>query len=322
MISKILKKIKNKKQLLNTGVLPQNWFDEFYSHTKLTKADFVNSVLNDEAANDWLYHKIQSGNPFFATRFGGFELGMVSNYFFNQLVGKNYWSSHSRYMLARDQSWNGDVKFQETFYESFLQSISDIDALGIWYNHGEQLMANYLCKNAVLFELLAYEPFFYQQPWTLALRNKKVLIIHPYTESIPLQYNKRHLIFDKEVLPNFELTCYKPFSSFGDEWKNYSDMQATLDKMIDEVKQINFDVALIACGPQGLPLAAAIKQMGKQAIHVGGALQLFFGILGKRWEEPGRPQQQFFNEHWIRPTDAEIPKDARALKFSDEGCYW
>ena len=46
-----------------------------------------------------------------------------------------------------------------------------------------------------------------------------------------------------------------------------------------------FDVAIIGCGAYGMPLAAMLKQAGKQAIHLGGATQLLFGIKGKRWEE-------------------------------------
>lgn len=322
MLKRLINKIRHKKLLLQDGELPHHVFDNFFLNKKLTTAEYHNSVLSNDEANLWLFQQVTKSEPFFATRFGGFELGMVSNLLFNQLIGKNYWSAHSKKMLARDQSWNGDVKFQQTFYENFLKAIPHINGLGIWYNHGEQVLANYLCPNATLFELIAYEPYFYKQPWTLALKNRKVLVIHPYTESIVMQYQKRKLLFKQEVLPEFEIITYKPFSSFGDDWKNYPDMQATLDKMINDVKAIDFDISLIACGPQGLPLGAAIKQMGKQAIHVGGALQLFFGILGKRWEEPGRPQQHFFNEHWVRPLDTEIPKDARALKFSDEGCYW
>jgi threonine dehydrogenase-like Zn-dependent dehydrogenase len=39
--------------------------------------------------------------------------------------------------------------------------------------------------------------------------------------------------------------------------------------MIDEIGKIDFDVAILGCGAYGLPLAAAIKGMGKQAIHLG-----------------------------------------------------
>ena len=49
--------------------------------------------------------------------------------------------------------------------------------------------------------------------------------------------------------------------------------------------KIDFDVAIIGCGAYGFPLAAKLKQAGKQAIHLAGATQLLFGIKGKRWEE-------------------------------------
>ena len=40
----------------------------------------------------------------------------------------------------------------------------------------------------------------------------------------------------------------------------------------------NFDIALIGCGAYGFPLAAFVKGIGKKAVHIGGPLQLFFGI--------------------------------------------
>lgn len=161
MLTKVLKLIRAKKLLLQNGVLPQHWFDEFYQQPKLTPADYINPVMTDNDANNWLHNTIQSGKPFLAARFGSFELGMLSNFLFNQLTGNNRWGSTTLKALERDQSWGGAIKAQENFYHNFLSAVSDIDALGIWYNHGEQVMANYLCKNAVLFELLAFEPYFY-----------------------------------------------------------------------------------------------------------------------------------------------------------------
>ncbi|MEO8414438.1 MAG: hypothetical protein ABI472_12300 [Ginsengibacter sp.] len=300
----------------------ENSFDYYYNSPKTNSGDYNKKILTDEQANEWLTKTILAGKPFFASRFGGFELGLVCNHLFNRVINKKLWSKYSLEMLARDAAWHGDIKKQESFYDGFLRSVHSIDGLGVWFNHGEDVMANYICPGAELFELIAYEPYFYAKPWTMALENKKVLVIHPYTSTIPLQYAKRDLLFNQLVLPFFHLQCYKPFSTYDNEWMKFENIQATLDKMINDISKLDFDIALIASGPQGLPLGAAIKKMNRQAIHVGGALQLFFGILGKRWEEPGRPQQVFFNEHWVRPHTSEIPTDARALKFSDAGCYW
>lgn len=48
---------------------------------------------------------------------------------------------------------------------------------------------------------------------------------------------------------------------------------------------VDYDIVLLGCGAYGFPLAAYAKRRGKQAIHMGGSLQLLFGIKGKRWED-------------------------------------
>ena len=55
--------------------------------------------------------------------------------------------------------------------------------------------------------------------------------------------------------------------------------EAILDKQ-------DYDICLIGAGAYGFPLAAHVKRKGKKAIHLGGALQLLFGVKGKRWEDP------------------------------------
>ena len=88
--------------------------------------------------------------------------------------------------------------------------------------------------------------------------------------------------------------------------------------MYKEALNIDFDIALIGCGAYGLPLAVQLKRAGKQAIHIGGALQLLFGIKGTRWEN--KPEASIlFNEYWIRADLSERP---RRLDQVEGGCYW
>jgi len=58
--------------------------------------------------------------------------------------------------------------------------------------------------------------------------------------------------------------------------------------------------------------------MGKQAIHLGGATQILFGIRGARWDEM-ETYRKLYNKHWIRPNEMEVPKDANRI---EDGCYW
>ena len=71
----------------------------------------------------------------------------------------------------------------------------------------------------------------------------------------------------------------------------------------------NFDVAILGCGPFGFHLAMEIKRMGKQAIVMGGATQILFGIKGKRWDDYP-PVRRLYNEFWVRPLDKSKPATA------------
>ena len=81
---------------------------------------------------------------------------------------------------------------------------------------------------------------------------------------------------------------------------------------------LSFDVALLGCGAYSLPLAARIHGMGRSAIHLGGSLQLLFGVFGRRWERFDS-QRALLNSAWIRPLAEDRP-----ISYQDveDGCYW
>ena len=102
------------------------------------------------------------------------------------------------------------------------------------------------------------------------------------------------------------------------EFKTWFD---ALDFMKKQMDQTDYDIALIGCGAYGMHLAAHAKRMGKKSFHLGGTLQLLFGIIGKRWEIDRSIYQykQFFNEHWTRPMNEEKPENSHLI---EDGCYW
>jgi len=62
--------------------------------------------------------------------------------------------------------------------------------------------------------------------------------------------------------------------------------------------------------------------MGRIGIHAGGGLQLFFGIMGKRWEKNLEGEnflKDYVNGHWTRPSTKEKPLKADQV---EDGCYW
>lgn len=123
------------------------------------------------------------------------------------------------------------------------------------------------------------------------------------------------------MLPEFELHTLEAVQTIGsctDE--RFTSWKEALDYMTEQVRVIDFDVALIGCGAYGLPLAARIKKMGKIGIHCGGELQTYFGIRGKRWDE-GFPEEmsRVCNEYWVYPDEQERVEGAEEI---EGGCYW
>jgi hypothetical protein len=161
------------------------------------------------------------------------------------------------------------------------------------------------------------EPYHFHNPWSANLENKIVLVIHPFEKSIKNNYsNREHLFPNRNVLPKFELKTIQAEQNLSNTDSNYFD---SIKRMQDKISSIDFDVAIIGCGASGLPIASFVKkELHRTAIHMGGATQILFGIIGKRWEE--YPQiRKLINKHWTRPLPEETPSIAMSV---ERGCYW
>ena len=114
------------------------------------------------------------------------------------------------------------------------------------------------------------------------------------------------------------LKVYQAVQSMGGSTE-FSSWFDALDKMEKDISKIKFDVALIGCGAYGMPLAAFIKlKLHKKSIHIGGTLQLLFGIKGKRWDS-SELFRALYNEYWVRPTEDLKPQNYKSV---ENGCYW
>jgi hypothetical protein len=148
-------------------------------------------------------------------------------------------------------------------------------------------------------------------------------VVHPFASTIEKQYLKRDLIFKDNLLPAFELQTIQAVQSIAGNPTQFRDWFAALDFMKIEIDKHDYDICLIGCGAYGFHLAAHIKRQGKKAVHLGGSLQLLFGIRGKRWEDSSyNPNYNFtalMNEHWVKPGKEEKPEGASNVEGA---CYW
>jgi len=206
----------------------------------------------------------------------------------------------------------------ELFCEMMINDLNMVDILGSWRINENFFTEELVSAKKVVLEDL--EPFFTPNPWTRALEDKKILVVHPFSETIEQQYLKRELLFMNNLLPDFELSTIKSVQSLSGIKTEFANWFEALESMKSQIDQTDYDICIIGAGAYGFPLAAHVKRMGKKAFHLGGVTQLLFGIKGNRWENYiVYPYTNLYNEYWVRPGENEKPKNVKLLEGA---CYW
>lgn len=274
-------------------------------------------IMNDDAAVNKLDGMITGSKPFLFARWGTTEGDIV----YQRRAGIE--PTEQEYSLLYQNA--GVFPITEEVIASYCKVMEnaalEIDMLCVfyWQKNLDRWVEWFSSKSYLVSSALEY-PFF-ANPWTKSLKGMKVLVIHPFAELIAKQYERGDKLFaNKEVLPEFELMTYRAIQSMGGNG-NYKDWIEALNVMQSEISKMDFEIALIGCGAYGMPLGAFIKsKLHKKAIHMGGSLQILFGIKGKRWEDESYGyQHKLYNDYWVRPTDDLKPEN---YKNVEDGCYW
>ena len=291
--------------------------------------------VKGQAANDLIRVTLQSEEACLIARFGtgeleatlrGIYVRLDRNIFYKLIqlatgrIGPFWWDNSIRKGLC----WNAGYfpptdEALNAFSSRVCEDAKQIDILGAHSPGETEVCAGSHSIKAV--PLIDLEPFFWDKPWTIALKGRKVLVVHPFSNTIRAQYEKRRLLFkDPDVLPEFKLITYRAISSFAGNKVPYKTWFDALDKMCLDIAKIDFDIAIIGCGAYGMSIGAYIKrELGRKAIHLGGMTQLLFGIKGGRWDAVPKYSQGLYNEHWVRPFESDKVKNTDTIEGA---CYW
>jgi len=273
-------------------------------------------VESFEIAQTILVNLIERGDPLMIARFGAVEIkallyerspllfSFLKGYTYNHMENNAGFFPVNKTMLAR-------------YAEIMNSAIAELDVLASW--RPEELFYKHELKGCRKIPLGALGSIFSKASWSQVLKGKKVLVIHPFAKSIKRQYEfHRDKIFGEYsdfILPEFaSLQVIRAVQTIAGNTEGYETWFDALEQMESEIDKADFDVALIGCGAYGFPLAAHCKRIGKLGIQIGGSLQLYFGIKGKRWDDKG-----LYNEYWVSPDESEQPKN---LSRVEGGCYW
>lgn len=296
-------------------------------------ANLLPDVVYGAAASDLIFEELAANRPSMICRFGTVELATISS-------AKTELTLSSALRLLSGDDVVRDIGLHTGLFKSFckhtgffppaatevrkfvaqsLEEMSLIDILCVWCKQERDFSEALSAARKVRFRDL--EPYMHVNPWSRILAGKKVLVVHPFAETIADQYARKRtkLFANPLVLPEFELKTIKAVQSIANNQTPFTTWFDALDHMKAQISASDFDIAIIGCGAYGMPLAAHCKRIGKKSVHLGGQTQLLFGIKGKRWETGHDEIKRMFNEHWVYPGELDRPKNYVAV---EGGAYW
>ncbi len=77
------------------------------------------------------------------------------------------------------------------FCQTYMQALSSLDVLAVWFNFGEQRARRHFAPRAAATELDALEPYYHERPWSRELAGKRVMVVSPFAATIEAQYQRR-----------------------------------------------------------------------------------------------------------------------------------
>jgi hypothetical protein len=286
----------------------------------------IKPTINQEKSSMVIKNMLLSDKPLFIGRFGSSEIrGMILPKL-PKLLQIPVKRKVINTMVYHAGFFPYSYEKIEQFSKLCINDLKELDVLASW--RIEELYYRKTLDNVIKVNFSDLEPFLQNTPWSEALFNKRVLVVHPFGETIKQQYekNRQFLFKNTKILPEFkELIIVKSVQTIGGNNADFSDWFEALNYMENEISKIDFDIALLGCGAYGMPLCAHIKRMGKKAIYMGGVLQMLFGIKGKRWENQPT-YQSIINEYFVKPNESEKPnnwEESKSLIDSNSvGGYW
>lgn len=308
-----------------------------YSDYKLAKK--VTAALSNQAPDSEISILLNSRSMGLVGRLGGTEaryLGaLIKNYSNNRDLNFPHAKFAKFELKKRRLGINRDSGFffrslteELNFLDIYLEALSDCDVLGVWGTafawvesmalQNENLKVVPLGSTAPWVNEYPYQDFNAINTWAAALNGKRVLVVSPFVETIKKQHLRIEKCFPGIEYPSFELCLEAPPVTYGFSQNSENSWFDLLKMTLKKIQNHNFDVALVGAGAYSLPIAHAIKKMGKLAIHTGGGTQLFFGVMGNRWNSSNHVNH-YLNEYWVRPSGSEVPI---GHSFVEDSCYW
>jgi hypothetical protein len=242
-----------------------------------------------------------------------------------------YEASLKFHCLLQSGIFPTDLEFLRAFNRTYVDAVRQLDCVGVIGDRPdleEGVIRHYGLSNRLT-------PYVNQEPdrstpardaecYLPSFRDRKLLIVCPFAGI--LQQRATADLFEKVwaktgkrwFAPASVDALEFPYGFDRDTHNRFGTVLNLHDHIAGELARRDFDVALIAAGGLGIPLAATVKRLGKVGISLGGHLQILFGVLGKRWRDREDWRDAYFTDAWI-----DMPAHYRPrVMVVDDGAYW
>lgn len=138
----------------------------------------------------------------------------------------------------------------------------------------------------------------HNNPWSISLKGKKLLIISEFNNIIREKINNREKIYGIDLYPECEFI----FIDLREDDKKLS-YDILLKKLFNNINNLsnNFDIALLSCGGLSNLILSTIDDIGKSGIVVNSFLEISFGIYNSDFEERHQDIIKLYkNDYWTK----------------------
>ena len=207
------------------------------------------------------------------------------------------------------------------FAQMQIDAMAGCDILMAWTSCYLDFLKNHFTSQKT--KLVKYEdmlPFDEEyDPWTRALAGKKVLVVTSFAESVERQYSHKDGIVrnKRNELPEFELKTYQMINTMMGTKHGFKKWKEAYNYVLNQIMEIDFEIAIIGAGAYAVPLCADLKKSGKKAIAMCGYTPTMFGIAGNK-DFRRDTVKKYGTDAWIRPI--ETPPDF--YMDVEGGAYW
>lgn len=271
---------------------------------------------------DYIEKKVNAREKFIIPRIAGVENNTA---YVKKYKNCKVMKEHAGILITSQKSIE---KYSDAYFKAFqnCEIYTGWEKNGGVYNGisaSQDFVENHIAVKSKMCWASALDVFHYihDNPYTTSLKGLRILIISAFCDTISEQNLNAGKHYGVDLFPDCNFLYIKPPQTQGDnhslEWdQEMKIFQNKLDAMRDD-----YDVALVSCGGYGNLVCNYIYEVhNKSAIYVGGVLQMYFGIYGKRWlTDRSSVLKMYLNKYWVRPKAEERPTGY--LKVED-GCYF